>query len=96
MASSHLVCRACRIRVVSTPAAIELLEARCPICEFELTSAPGASSALGFRLFDLAPLSEPQPHLLRDGGASPPDLRSWGEAGPAPAAHSTRPPARPS
>ena len=68
--------------------AIELLEARCPICEAELKSAAGASSAIGFRLFDLDPLADPGSGPLRDARVAPADLLSRREAPSAQAARS--------
>ena len=59
MSSRHLSCERCRIRVRADSTEIDLLEGRCPICETTLTAASCASSVLGFRSFDLDPLSEP-------------------------------------
>ncbi len=56
--AGHLACSRCRIRVHATAPAIDLLEARCPICEAPLEPGP-ASRAIGLRLFDLDPFSEP-------------------------------------
>ncbi len=55
--TGHLCCTSCRIRLHASAPAVALLEARCPICEAALVAVP-ASSAIGFRFFDLDPLSE--------------------------------------
>ncbi len=69
----HLGCGCCRIRVHATDPAIDLLEARCPICETPLAPVP-ASRVIGFRLFDLDPFSEPGAVAARTRSPAPVDL----------------------
>lgn len=71
--AGHLGCKSCRIRVHGNAPAIELLEARCPICEVPLAPAP-ASSVIGFRFFDLDPFSEPGARQIGASPAAPPNL----------------------
>ena len=81
MSVRHLSCPLCRIRVLAHAPAIDLLEARCPICEATLTAASSASSVIGFRLFDLDAFvqNEPwPPHAL----AWPASLATHREAPP--------------
>jgi len=58
MAPRHLSCPDCRIRVRGNAPAIDLLEGTCPICSARLRLASSASGVMGFRLFDLDPLSD--------------------------------------
>ncbi len=61
MASSHLICSGCRIRVRADAPEIDVLEGCCPICGEALTAAASASHVLGFRSFGLDALSEQGP-----------------------------------
>jgi hypothetical protein len=61
MSSRHLSCVACRIRLHATAPEIDLLEGMCPICEARLKLASSVADVTGFRLFDLAVLSEREP-----------------------------------
>jgi len=70
MSARHLSCPCCRIRVLASAPAIDLLEARCPICEATLTPASSASSVIGFRSFDLDAFSESEPR-------QPPQVLAW-------------------
>jgi hypothetical protein len=58
MSRRHLSCPGCRIRVRANVPEIELLEGMCPICDTRLQLASFASGVMGFRLFDLGPLSD--------------------------------------
>ena len=58
MSADHLSCRRCRIRVLASAPAVDLLEARCPICGLALTPASAPSGVIGLRLFDLAPFTD--------------------------------------
>ena len=58
MASRHLSCPACRIRVRADAPAIAVLENRCPLCGAALGAASSAAEVIGFRSFDLDELSE--------------------------------------
>jgi len=58
MAPRHLSCRGCRIRVRGNAPEIDLLEGMCPICGTRLRLASSTSGVMGFRLFDLGPLSD--------------------------------------
>jgi len=73
MSEGHLGCSWCRIRVRATDPAIDLLEARCPICEVPLAPVP-ASTVIGFRLFDLDPFSESGVAAARAQPGVPADL----------------------
>lgn len=73
MSADHLGCSWCRIRVHATALAVDLLEARCPICEVPLAPGP-ASQVIGFRFFDLDPFSEPGVATARTQPAAPVDL----------------------
>lgn len=74
--AGHLSCKWCRIRMRASGPGIDLLEARCPICEAALAPA-AASSVVGFRFFDMAPFAEraaprgPVDQGSRSGPASP-------------------------
>lgn len=57
MPPRHLSCPSCRIRVRADAPEIDLLEGRCPICAAPLRAAVHASGVMGFRSFDLGPLS---------------------------------------
>jgi len=57
MAPRYLSCPGCRIRVNRNAPEIDLLEGMCPICGARLQSA-STSGVIGFRLFDLGPLSD--------------------------------------
>jgi hypothetical protein len=57
MPPRHLSCPSCRIRVRADAPEIDLLEGRCPICAASLRAAVQASGVIGFRSFDLGPLS---------------------------------------
>lgn len=70
MSVRHLSCRCCRIRVLATAPAVDLLEARCPICEAALTPVSSASSVIGFRSFDLDAFSDSEP-------GRPPHALAW-------------------
>jgi hypothetical protein len=82
MSGDHLGCGWCRIRVHATAPAIDLLEARCPICEVPLAPVP-ASSVIGFRLFDLDPFSEPEVAAAWTELVAPADLFVRRETSPA-------------
>jgi len=58
MAPRHLSCADCRIRVRGNAPEIDLLEGTCPICGAGLRLASSTSDVMGFRLFDLGPLSD--------------------------------------
>jgi hypothetical protein len=58
MSPRYLCCTGCRIRVRANAPEIYLLEGMCTICGTRLQVASSASSAMGFRLFDLGPLSD--------------------------------------
>ncbi len=76
--AAHLNCASCRIRMRASDPAIDLLEARCPICEAALAPA-GASGVLGFRLFDLAPFAEAGARQLVADPAAPASAAPWRE-----------------
>src|SRR5690242_16312227 len=57
MASRHLSCQDCRIRLPATAPEIALLDGRCPMCGANLTPVPLAAGVVGFRSFDLDVLS---------------------------------------
>lgn len=80
MSAGHLSCTRCRLRVLADAPAIGLLEAHCPICGDALTPAP-AESLLGFRFFDLDPLSEHGPRQFRGSLAPPAELLPRHDAG---------------
>jgi hypothetical protein len=61
MPPRHLSCPSCRIRVRADAPEIDLLEGRCPICAASLRAAAQASDVIGFRSFDLGPLSGEDP-----------------------------------
>ena len=58
MSPRHLICRGCRIRVRGNVPEIDLLEGMCPICGARLRLPSSISGVMGFRLFDLGPLSD--------------------------------------
>jgi hypothetical protein len=80
MSVRHLSCPGCRIRVLANAPAIDLLEARCPICDATLTPASSASSVIGFRSFDLDTFSDSEPRRLPRALASPSNLGARREA----------------
>lgn len=57
MSSLYLSCMGCRIRVRENGPDIDLLEGMCPICG-ETLHLTSPSRVMGFRLFDLGPLSD--------------------------------------
>jgi hypothetical protein len=61
MAPRYLSCPGCHIRVRRSAPEIDLLEGMCPICGAGLRSASSTSGVMGFRLFDLGPLSDGWP-----------------------------------
>jgi hypothetical protein len=58
MTPRHLICAACRLRVLATAPEVALLDGRCPTCGATLTAAPSAQDVLGFRSFCLDELSQ--------------------------------------
>jgi hypothetical protein len=58
MASRHLSCAACRIRVRANAPAIAVLENRCPLCGAALGAVSSAADVIGFRSFDLDEFSQ--------------------------------------
>jgi hypothetical protein len=67
MATRHLSCPACRIRVRADAPELAVLEDRCPLCGATLRAASPAADVMGFRSFDLDELSEQE----SDGHANP-------------------------
>jgi hypothetical protein len=84
MASGHLSCLACHIRVRANAPEVTLLEGRCPLCGVTLRPASSASDVVGFRSFGLDALSQQEPG---DQPTAPPgipvDLVARREAGSA-------------
>ena len=58
MASHHLSCPACRIRVRANAPELAVLEDRCPLCGATLKAGSSAADVMGFRSFDLDELSQ--------------------------------------
>ena len=58
MSPRHLGCPGCRIRLFANVPEAGLLDGMCPICGTRLQLASSASGVMGFRLFDLGPLSD--------------------------------------
>jgi hypothetical protein len=80
MASRHLSCPGCRIRVRASAPEIGLLEGRCPICGAALTPVSSSAAVLGFRSFDLDALSEREPSASPREPGQPVDLIARREA----------------
>ena len=80
MASRHLSCPACRIRVQANAPEIALLEDRCPLCGAALSAVSSAAGVIGFRYFDLDELTEPESNAPADRFVYPNDLAAVREA----------------
>jgi hypothetical protein len=76
MASGHLSCPACRIRLRADSPAIAVLEDRCPICGATLTTVASVSNVVGFRSFDLDALFERESDHQPDSPLDPADFVS--------------------
>jgi len=62
MASQHLSCEDCRIRVRESAPEIELLDGKCPVCGAKLKAVASPSDVIGFRSFDLDMLAAEGPN----------------------------------
>src|SRR5271167_4434478 len=74
MASRHLSCPECRLRVRANAPAIAVLENHCPLCGAPLSAVSSAAAVMGFRSFDLDELSEQRPSEHADRSGNPDDL----------------------
>ena len=74
MASRHLSCPVCRIRVRANAPEIALLEDRCPLCGAPLGTVSPAAGVIGFRYFDLDELAEQESDDQADRSGYPVDL----------------------
>jgi hypothetical protein len=79
MASRHLSCPACRIRVRADAPAIAVLENRCPLCGAALSAVSSAALVVGFRSFALDELSEQKSSDQADRSGNPDDLVGGGK-----------------
>ena len=77
MATRHLSCPACRIRVRADAPELAVLEDRCPLCGATLRAASPAADVMGFRSFDLDELSEQESddHANPSGNPADPGAR---------------------
>ncbi len=82
MASRHLSCPACRIRVRANAPEIALLEDCCPLCGAALGTVSAAAGVIGFRYFDLDELAEPKSDDQTDRSGYPVDLVAHRQAAP--------------
>lgn len=82
MASRHLSCPACRIRVRANAPEIALLEDRCPLCGAPLGTVSPAAGVIGFRYFDLDELAEQKSDDQADRSGYPVDLAAHRQATP--------------